>query len=90
MSLLKLKDMFTNRKPTITELAEHELYDCEVALLAALADLERAKSNVDYLTNRVARLRNVKYKDIQEVRINPQELSSEDIARLTRIEPELK
>lgn len=59
MALLKLKDMFTSRKPTIQELAQSELYDCEVALLAALADLERAKSNVDYLTSRVARLKQV-------------------------------
>ena len=56
MAVLKLKDMFTGRKPTIQELAREELYNCEVALLQALADLERAQSNVDYLTNRVARL----------------------------------
>lgn len=89
MSLMKLKDVFSSRKPTIQELAEHELYDCEVALLASLADLERAKSNVDYLTNRVARLRTVKYKDIAEVRINPQHITAEDIARITRTEPQL-
>ena len=60
MALLKLKDMFSTRKPAIHELAQAELYDCEVALLAALADLERAKSNVDYLTSRVARLKQVR------------------------------
>jgi hypothetical protein len=55
--MLKLKDLFTGRKPTVSELATSELYECEVALLAALANLEHAQSNVDYLTNRVARLR---------------------------------
>jgi hypothetical protein len=89
MSLLKLKDVFSSRKPTIEQLAEHELYECEVALLAALADLERASSNVDYLTNRVARLRTVKYKDITEVRISPQHVTTEDIARIKRTEPQL-
>ena len=59
MAILKFKDMFTGRKPTIEELARNELYDCEISLMAALADLERAKANVDYLTNRVARLKQV-------------------------------
>lgn len=66
MSVLKLKDMFTGRKPTVRELAVAELYECEVALLAALADLERAQSNVDYLTNRVARLRRTNNEHSQE------------------------
>lgn len=55
--LLKFKDMFTGRQPSIGELAGAELYECEVALLAAQAELEHAQSTVEYLTNRVARLR---------------------------------
>ncbi len=56
MALLKLKDIFNGRKPTINEIASSELYECQIALLSALADLEKAQANVDYLTNRVARL----------------------------------
>lgn len=66
MATLKFKDMFTGRKPTIQELAREELYNCEVALLQALADLERAQSNVDYLTNRVARLKQVNREQLIE------------------------
>lgn len=79
MATLKLKDMFTGRKPTIQELAYEELYNCEVALLQALADLERAQSNVDYLTNRVARLKQV----------NREQLIEQDQRTLPR-EPQLK
>ena len=66
MATLKFKNMFTGRKPTIQELAREELYNCEVALLQALADLERAQSNVDYLTNRVARLKQVNREQLIE------------------------
>lgn len=66
MATLKFKDMFTGRKPSIQDLAREELYNCEVALLAALADLERAQSNVDYLTNRVARLKQVNREQLIE------------------------
>lgn len=43
--------------PTISEIADRELYNAEVALLKACEEMERAKHTVAMLEERVGRLR---------------------------------
>lgn len=46
-----------SKKPTIEQLAQDELYDAQVKLMQAQTALDWAQANVDYQTNRVARLK---------------------------------
>jgi hypothetical protein len=44
-------------KPVLTDLVSQELYEAERKLLEAFTNLEWAQSNLEYQTNRVARLK---------------------------------
>ncbi len=56
---MQIKNLLTSisKKPTIEQLAQDELYDAQVKLMQAQNSLEWAQANVDYQTNRVARLK---------------------------------
>lgn len=56
---MQIKNILTSigKKPTIEQLAQDELYDAQVKLMQAQNALEWAQANVDYQTNRVARLK---------------------------------
>ena len=58
--LAKLKYTFFGIVEPIEQIVSDELYEAEVALLQAQSGVEWAKANVEYQTNRVARL--TKYK----------------------------
>lgn len=69
-----LKDLFS--KPTVTAVAQDELYEAERKLMEAQTGLEYAHAMVDYHTNRVARLK--KLLDAQTPKTFAKALSKND------------
>ena len=66
--LAKLKYTFFGIVQPLDQLVSDELYEAEVALLQAQSGVEWAKANVEYQTNRVARL--TKYKATKQLEEN--------------------
>lgn len=63
--LAQIKHKLFGIVPTIDSIVSDELYEAEVALLEAQSGVEWAKANVEYQSNRVARLK--KFKETKQL-----------------------